>query len=210
MPSQALIDLNDRLKDVEQLLQAHTALTQFKRAEQAINRQASVGTLRLRGVLEVLKALVTTPGKGKPAQVAAINRSAFLMLCSHLQGFVDDLHLETARYILRGRVTNPEDIAKLTRPRAANPHANIIELMFCGVGVYEIMSGIRWKNCSNKTVRERLTKYIEQRNLVAHGKRPAITKSKVLQFQSYVQLLAAALDANARTGIAAATRAAPW
>lgn len=206
MPSQALLDLQERLKDIDQLLQAHAALTKFHRAEKAAKKTGGA----LGNLAEVVKVLVNKPGKGKPAEVAAINRGAFVMLLSHFQGFVDDLHKEAAQHILAGKVTSVTDIVDLVRPRNANPHVDIIERMFCGIGVYEIMKGIKWKNCENQKVKTRLKKYIEERNNIAHGKRPQIHKTKVIQFLDYIHLLAESLDAKACAGIHTATGTKPW
>ena len=126
MPSQARQYLADRLVDVDQILQAHTALTKFKRAE-AVANQAGGG---LQSIINVVNALVTDPGQGRPAEVAALNRSAFVLLCAHFQGFVEDLHREAAQCTLNGKVASIEDIVKLVKPRNSNPHADIIGRCF--------------------------------------------------------------------------------
>src|SRR5690348_11028243 len=102
MPSQALKDLENRLNDIEQLLAAHSALTKFKKAEKAANLAGGP----LVQVAAVVKALVTNPGVGKPAEVDALNRAAFVLLTAHFQGFVDDLHKEAAKNLLNGKVVS--------------------------------------------------------------------------------------------------------
>src|SRR5208337_1533822 len=118
MPSKSQLALNDRLKDVDQLLAAHTALTKFKKAESAAKNLGG----GLNQVAAVVNALVQAPGKGKPAEVDAINRAAFVLLCAHFQGFVDDLHKELADKLLTGKVASVDEIVKLAKQRNANPH----------------------------------------------------------------------------------------
>jgi len=206
MPSQARQDLDDRLSDIDQVFQAHTALTKFKKAE-AVANEAGGG---LQSITNVVNALVTEPGKGKPAEVSALNRSAFVLLCAHFQGFIEDLHQEAARYTLAGKVSSVADVVRLVKPRNSNPHAEIIERMFSGIGVYDLMHSPHWQKCSNQTVRSRVTKYIQERNQIAHGKRPTIRKAKVTGFKKFVVLLADALDEEVRKQVEALTGRSPW
>jgi hypothetical protein len=206
MPSQARQDLDERLIDLDQLFQAHTALTKFKKAEAAAN-QAGGG---LQNITNVVNALVTQPGKGRPAEVSALNRSAFVLLCAHFQGFVEDLHKEAAQHSLAGKVASVDEVVKLVKPRNSNPHSDIIERMFSGIGIYDLMHKPHWNKCSNATVRSRITKYIEERNQIAHGKKPTIHKTKVTGFKEFVVLLADALDEEVRHQIDIQTGNSPW
>lgn len=206
MPSQSFKDLEQRLKDIDQLLKAHSVITQFKKADKAAKKAGG----DLRQIANVVNALVTQPGRGKPVEVDVINRAAFVLLTAHFQGFVDDLHKETANIVLSSKVSNVDDIIKLVKPRNANPHVGIIEQMFSGLGVYEVMQAISWQRCSNKSVRDRLTKYIEMRNKLAHGKQEKITKQKVKQYKSYIEMLAEKIDGVVREKVKALTGSYPW
>lgn len=206
MASVARINLNNRLTDIDQLLEAHKAITKFKRAEAA----AKMPGRALADVSRIFYALVTDPGPGKPKEVDAINRAAFVLLCSHLQGFIDDLHREAAKIVLKGKVQDIDKTIKLIKPRNANPHVEIIETMFSGLGIYDLMQNIRWNNCSNNTVRDRLRKYIEERNKIAHGTQVGISKGKVVQFKKYVETLADKIDGSVAQKIQALTGNPPW
>lgn len=190
MPSDARRNLDRRLADVDQLLDAHKAITKFNRAEAA----AQNGGNQLRDAFNVMTALVSDPGPGKPKQVDAINRAAFVLLCSHLQGFVEDLHRETAHKILATKVNNVDKIIKQIKPRNANPHVDVIETMFAGLGIYDLLQNISWQKCTNKTVKKRLTTYIETRNKIAHGAQQSIRKPQVEKFKKYVATLADKID----------------
>lgn len=152
MASKALAKLNQRLKDIDQLLEAHSALTKFKRAEQAAKNAGG----DLSKIAAAVSALVTAPGQGRPGEVGAINRAAFVLLTAHFQGFVDDLHLEAATVLLTGKVADVNKLVKLVRPRIGNPHTDVIERMFSGLGIHDVMSQINWQKCSNKQVKDRL------------------------------------------------------
>lgn len=83
MPSSAYGNLTNRLKDIELLLTAHAQVIKLKRAEQA-TQQAS-GSLAQ--TLAALTNLVGPISRGRPAEVGAINRGAFVLLSAHLEGF---------------------------------------------------------------------------------------------------------------------------
>ncbi len=191
MASNALASLDERLKDIDQLLEAHSALTKFKRAEQSAKNAGA----DLSKIADVVKKLVTAPGKGRPAEVEAINKAAFVLLMSHFQGFIDDL---AANKLLKGKVADVDELIKLVKPRSANPHPEIIEQMFSGLGIHDVMSSINWQKTSNKKVKSRLKGYIETRNKIAHGAEVKIMKQKVKQFQQFVNLLSNKIDAAVR------------
>lgn len=190
MYSNALTKLGERLRDVDQLLKAHAAITKFNRAEQPVKNANG----QLAQMAKVVQALVSTPGPGKPKEVGAINRAAFVLLIAHFQGFVDELHDELGLIVLKGRAANPAAVIKLVRPHRANPHVSVIDQMFAGIGIYELMDSVNWQKCSNSTVKSRLTKYLETRNKIAHGGKETITKDKVIQLKQFVELLAEKLD----------------
>ncbi|MBA1149181.1 hypothetical protein H0Z60_19215 [Ectothiorhodospiraceae bacterium WFHF3C12] len=194
MPSQARENLNIRLRDVDQLLNAHTAITKFKNAEAAAQRL----TGDLSQAANVFNALVTDPGRGKPKEVDALNRAAYVLLTSHFQGFVDDLHKEVGLLIIGNNAEEPEDVIKMLGNNRANPHVNVVNRIFASLGLYDVMDQISWRNCNNRSVKKRLTTALETRNKIAHGARESITKANVTQLKDFVVLLADALDAEVR------------
>jgi hypothetical protein len=60
MPSKAYENLDHRMKDIEQLIQAHTALTQFKRARKAAEK-AGGGLAKISEVVDNNKCAWTRP-----------------------------------------------------------------------------------------------------------------------------------------------------
>jgi len=206
MSSKALTSLTERLKDIEQLLNAHTAITKFNKAESAAKKAGG----ELAKISSVMHALVTDPGPGKPKEVDAINRAAFVLLTAHFQGFVEDLHAEVGAVILKGKANDPEAVIKLVKPPRSNPHVNIINQMFSGLAIYELMDSISWQKCDNKSVKSRLKDYLETRNKIAHGKKEPITKQKVMLLKQFVETLAKKLDEKVSAKASLVMGKSPW
>ncbi|MFC2993197.1 HEPN domain-containing protein [Halomonas tibetensis] len=194
MPSQARENLNIRLGDVDQILNAHSAITKFKNAEAAAQRLSG----DLNQAVNVFNALVTDPGRGKPKEVDALNRAAYVLLTSHLQGFVDDLHKEIGLLIIGNNASSPGDVIKMLGNNRANPHVEVISRIFSSLGLYDVMDQLSWRNCNNKSVKRRLTTALQTRNKIAHGAREGITKANVTQLKDFVILFADGLDAEVR------------
>src|SRR5712692_7112406 len=76
VPSDALQNLEARLKEIDQLLTAHAALTRLRRAELAIGRAGG----GLKAVAEAVNLLVTPPTRGRPGQVEALNKASVALL----------------------------------------------------------------------------------------------------------------------------------
>lgn len=206
MPSQARANLDIRLGDVEQLIKAHAAITKFKNAEAAAQRLSGDLTQAAR----VFTALVTDPGPGKPKEVDAINRAAYVLLTSHLQGFVDDLHREVGLLIVGQNATDPGAVVKMLGNNRSNPHVNVIDKMFASLGIYDVMDQLSWRNCTSATVKKRLTTALETRNKIAHGGRERVTKANVTQLRDFVVHLADSLDAEIRQKSRARLGRFPW
>ena len=178
------------------------------RSASKVAAEASGG--QLQKISDVINALVTDPGKGKRKEVDAINRAAFVLLISHFQGFVEDLHEELGQFVLKGRARDPAAVIKLVKPPRSNPHVGIINQMFSGLGIYELMESINWRNCNNDSVKSRLTGYIQTRNRIAHGQKESITKLKVQQLMQFVQLLAEKMDEKCAAKTKKAFGKVPW
>ena len=199
-------NLKTRLKDIDQILEAHTAITKFENAKRATESTEQ----DLKNVSNIINALVSDPGRGRPKEVDALNRSGFVLLCSHFQGFVEDLHDECARIVLDGKVQNVDNTIKLIKPRHSNPHSEVINQMFAGLGIYDLMEKIRWQKCSNETVKRKLKEYIQMRNKIAHGTKLQVTKPKLENFKNYVWKLAEELDKQVKKEIKEITNNNPW
>lgn len=107
---------------------------------------------------------------------------------------MDDLHAEVGAFVLNGRASDPAAVIKLVKVPRSNPHVDVINKMFSGLGIYEVMDTINWQKCSNKGVKDRLRAYLETRNKIAHGSKEKVTKQHVMQLKQYVEILASKLE----------------
>jgi hypothetical protein len=206
MSSNALASLDDRLKDIEQLLTAHEVLTKMQRADAAQKR----GPRDLSALPEIIAALVTKPGRGRRREVEALNRASIVLLCAHLQGYVEELFGEAAEALLGSTVQDVKALVEEATSRFSNPHAYRIDRLFASIGLPRVTQGLAWQNCENETVKRKLTTYIELRNEIAHGKQITVRKAKVDGFQGFVEHFSDKLDAGVEQRIFDLVGRMPW
>jgi hypothetical protein len=206
MPSKAHKYLDRRLKDIEQLMEAHNALTKFQRARKA----AEEGGAQLTQIAKVVDSLVREPGPGRRDEVDALNRAAMVLLSAHLQGFIEDVYSEAADSLLKPHVKDIQTLTDRAKRNFSNPHDYRINQLFETIGLPEIMNGLSWQRSSNKAVRNRLTENIRLRNRIAHGEQERITKAKVNAFRKFVETFAKKFDEKISSEIRTATGKKPW
>ena len=194
------------MKDIEQLMQAHTALTQFKRARQAA-RQAGGG---LNQIATVVDSLVSEPGRGRRTDVDALNRASIVLLSSHLQGYVEDVYTEAGEVLLKSHVKDVRALLDRAKRNFSNPHDFRIEQLFDSIGLPSVMVGLSWPRASNKSIRNRLTENINLRNRIAHGEQENVTKAKVIAFQKFVEVFARNFDQKVAREIRNVSGTRPW
>jgi len=206
MSSKAHKNLDGRMKDIEQLLEAHKALTQFKRARKAAE-DAGGG---LAQISEVIDRLVSEPGRGRRTEVDALNRAAMVLLSAHLQGYVEDLFSEATGAMLGNKVKDVEALIEQALSGFSNPHAYRIDRLFASIGLPKVTDGLSWQKASNQTVKRRLTDYIRIRNSIAHGSQEGITKLKVAEFKRFVEIFARNFDEKVSNEVQQTTGKTPW
>ena len=206
MPSKAHKNLAGRMKDIEQLLEAHKAMTQFKRARSAAERAGG----ELEKISEVIGKLVQEPGRGRRKEVAALNRSAMVLLSAHLQGYIEDVYDEATHLLLDGKIRNVNMLIRQAKRTFSNPHANRINSLYASIGIPDIMDGLSWQGAANKAIKRRLSEYIKIRNDIAHGSQESITKQKVTSFKQFVEVFARNFDEKVSREIRSIIRRSPW
>ena len=207
MPSKSLTQLQERLKEVNQLLDAHSAMTKFKRAESEARRAS--GTLV--GVADLIRNLVSPPRAGRPSEVQALNSSAIALLSAHFQGFVSDLFDETVDHVLTGKVKDPISV-KDSPLKRGNPNTDNIENLFASIGFPNLLSGVFWAPwSSNVPMKAKLRRFNKLRNSIVHGKSERIIKNTVRDYLGFVEKLAGAIDKKLKTEITSVSGGrAPW
>lgn len=101
----------------------------------------------------------------------SLNRSCFVMVSALLQGYVEDVFIDVSRNVLPNLA---DDLAiasyRRTFARWGNPSTENIGRLFGRIGVADVLAGLSWRNCSNRTVRSRLDSLNQIRNAIAHGR----------------------------------------
>ena len=205
MASQALKDFDDRIRQVQQLVDAHGALVRLKKAEAAMaNGQDGLAQIKA-----VIDALVSPPQKGKPPEVQALNSAAIALLSAHLQGFVADLFKEAAGRLLSSHFPNVEALIGAAQLRG-NPNEQNITKLFAAIGVLDVLAGISWQKCSNQDLRKKLREFNELRNRIVHGKAEVVHKKAVEIYMSVWNNFAIRLDEKVGNAIASVTGSPAW
>lgn len=173
MPSQALVRLTDRLKDVDQLMIAHRAIA---------------GSAR-----------------GRKFEVVGINRAAILLLCSHFEGYLEDLMAEALEAV------NPKLVPDVLTYGFHNPWPDRIDDLFAFLGMAKPSKNISWRKASNKSVRDNLGDLVRTRNKLAHGTVGVKAyKSEVARFRGYVEGFSERFDSAVRSQVHKLTGSDPW
>lgn len=173
MPSQALARLADRLKDVDELMNAHGA--------------------------------IAGPKRGRKFEVEGINRAGILMLCSHFEGYLEDLMAEALEAV------NPKLVPDVLTYSFHNPWPDRIDDLFGFLGMASPSKKISWQKASNKSVRVNLGDLVRTRNKVAHGTVGVKAyKVEVARFRGYVEGFSKHFDSAVRSQVHKLTGSDPW
>ena len=205
MPSQALNNFRDRLKEVQQLLDAHSALTRLRRAEAA----TANGLPDLQTIGAFVQNLVTPPGPGRPAEVHALNSAAIALLSAHLQGYIVDLYKEVAVSTLTGKVKDVNALVDTASLRG-NPNVENITKLFATLGYPAILDSLSWQRMSNSQLKSKLRTFNVLRNQIVHGSSGTVRKNRVENYLKVLTSFAGKLDAKLRTQVHGITGTHPW
>lgn len=206
MPSTALRAYEERLKEIDQLLDAHEALVRLRKAEAALE---AGGTADLKAALKAMEHLVSEPGPGRPREVHALNSSAIALLSGHLQGFIADIFIEAATVLLRRSV---RDIGSLLEaaPTRGNPNEKNITKLFATIGFPKILDGISWQAVSNVSLKRQLREFNELRNKIVHGSSESVHKLTVKKYARLWLSFGKRVDEKLRVEIKSVTGTIPW
>ncbi len=205
MTSLAYQNFQTRLKEVQQLVDAHGALIRLRRAEDA--HALAAGDMTQIGA--VVAALVSSPAAGRPPQVQALNSAAITLLSGHLQGFITELFEEAARALLDDKVVDLDALIEVA-PTQGNPNERNINRLFESIGFPKVVEGLSWNRMGNEALRRKLRDFNELRNRVAHGVGETVTKRRVENYMNVWDSLAKYLDRKIRRAIRSRTGEHPW
>lgn len=205
MPSQALHDFKARLRDVQQLIDAHDALTRLRRAQDALQ----TGGQELSNIGTVIQHLVTDPGVGRRKEVHALNNAAIALLSGNLQGFIVDIFKESAATILGDRVQDVDALTNAAYTRG-NPNEQNIRGMFNALGFPDIFKDISWQRMSTKSLKEKLREFNTLRNRIVHGSNERVRKQMVVNYLKAWENFATRLDSKLSREIHLIMGQPPW
>ena len=161
MSSEALQELKTRLRDVDELIGAHKALTGGK------------------------------PGRPAKRQGAAITRAGVVLLCAATEAFVEELFEEAARLVFNGMPDEDiERLFKSTSKRFNNADVHKTEMLYFNLGLPWAVREISWKKFTNDTLREELDKLIAARNKIAHGRNNPVWLQTLRRWKNMVEMFA--------------------
>lgn len=223
--SQSLQSFINRLQQIDELLQAREMLIKYQKIEEILpnvtkqhEKPISEITKILFDISKIAETLSSDPGRGR-REISPINHSAYVLLISFFQGFIEDLYYERGLSILKTKipldlpkkistkekekleVQHIEYLKKILRslkPQRSNPHPEIINKYFANIGIYQLMNNtnVAWQKQSNKTIHDNLTIAIQNRNKISHGNNEIkISKREILNLKDFLLKLSETLDA---------------
>jgi len=217
--STARNNLQHRLDDIQQLLDAHTALTRLQRIQSIINT-ISTGNVQQNNVQQVLGLLgglsqvvntIVQQQRGRPARADALNRSAIVLLSAHLQGYLQEVFEEAAILLFMGQLGAEVHLfVQESLKRFGNPQPDKIDSLFALLGIERITGQISWRNAQNKRVKERLRELVNLRNQIAHGNSVTVYRERVVRFMSFVDNFTERFDEELRGYLRARLGRNPW
>ncbi len=167
MSSQALQELETRLRDVDELIVAHAALTGGQ------------------------------PGRPAQRQGAAITRAGVVLLSAATEAFVEDLFEEAARLVFNGMpAADIDKLFRNTSRRLNNADVHKTEMLYFNLGLPWAVRGLSWKKFPNDTLRAELNKLIGARNGIAHGRGEQVRLQTLRRWKNMVEMFAPRLEAK--------------
>ena len=151
MCSEARIQCEIRLGDVDELIAAHRPFTSGTRGAPSVSGSRRLGSALIRG--------------------------GYVLLYAILEAFVEDLFKESCRLIYPGLSdANLKLIFKETSEKFNTATPTNIDKLYLNVGLPFITSTIRWQKKSNDKFKSWLESLVQRRGSIAHGKCPGVQK----------------------------------
>ena len=165
MPSDAHAELQTRLRDVAELIEAHEQLTGGN------------------------------PGRPADRAGAAVTRAGVVLLAAATESYVEDLFEEAATHIFDGMSEDDfRRLFRNTSKRMNNAAVHNVDMLYFNLGLAWVLSDIRWRKFSNNTFRTELDKLVETRNIISHGRNPPVRLSMLRRWKNMIQMFAPRLE----------------
>jgi len=181
MPSQARLDLDARLGDVDELIKAHGLITGG-------------------GV-----------GRPAQRQGAAVTRAGVVLLAAAMEGFVEDLYEEAAKILWPNvSAADRKALFDDTSRRLNNADVRKTELLYFNIGLPWVLGHIRWQKFPNATFKKSLDELVTKRNQIAHGNKQGTAQlGQLRRWKNMVTVYSSRLEAVVAGHIETVTGSAP-
>lgn len=141
MTNHSLNALKERLKDVEEVIQAHEALTGGGR------------------------------GQPRAGQGRALTRAGIVLLSAAVEAFVEDLFEEAANKLYVAMTDDDKKfLIQHTAKQFNNPNCFKIEVLYLNLGLIRCLEGISWQKFANSKLRKEFNNLVDTRGSIAHGR----------------------------------------
>lgn len=171
MASSAYKSLGPRLKNVEELLHAHSHLT-----------GGGVGAPSKKAGHRTGSSLV---------------RAGYVLLTCALEAFVEDLYEEAGKLVYANLPHKErEALYKQTSQRFNTPTPHNINMLYYSLGMPNICADIKWQKRSNKAFRDWLERLVKLRGEIAHGKMPRVRKDRLKSCKKAVERFAKSFESK--------------
>ncbi len=205
MPSQSYANLEIRLQDVQQLLEAHEALTRLRKAEASLQN----GGQELGNIANVILHLVSEPGRGRRQEVHALNNAGIALLSGHLQGYIHDIYREAADLLLANQIQDIDALTGAAHSRG-NPNPDNIKKLFGSLGFTDVFDKISWQGMSSESLKRKLREFNTLRNQIVHGVDKKVKKQTLTNYLAVFKNFSKKLDEKLCADIKNLTGKAPW
>ena len=135
------------------------------------------------------------------------------MLAAALEAYVEDI-FDAGVDLVFAAATEDErkSLKKNTSERLNNASVFKVNLLYFNLGIPWIMQStkLRWRNCTNASVRSTLDAIITARNQIAHGTDAGVTKPTARRWRNFADQFLKKFDLILADHIEAKTGARPW
>lgn len=183
MPSQARIELDRRLDDFDEIIDARDAICP------------------------------TGAGRPAQRRGTAVVRAGVVMISAAFEAYIEDVYDCAVDYIYQSATDSDRRSLKSdTSEKLNNASVFKINRLFFNIGIPWIMKHqyIRWQKFSNSKVQETLGKMISARNSIAHGGKTTVRKNTAVKWKKFTQKLADRIDLIVAERIEAEIGNKPW
>lgn len=151
---------------------------------------------RLRDVEELMSAREKVVGtsRGRKWTGGAIVRAGVVMLCAAAEAFVKDLFDEAAGLIFNMQDEEFKEFRRHTNKRFANIQPFYIDMLYFNLGLPFVLKDIKWQNCSNTELCNKLKKLVDARNKIAHGRSVKVQLASLKSWQTMISRLSPRLE----------------